>query len=110
MSSMRIAWLRLLWFVFRWPSVVLVDFDGKMNARLLRGAAHIPLAHRYGFGVSVVRLLPNGRTRGAGYVNSWEPLFPPVVAETDANAPDDARLVSGATLNPVSQPPESGAR
>lgn len=32
------------------------------------------------------------------------------VAETDANAPDDARLVSGATLNPTSQPPESGER
>lgn len=33
-----------------------------------------------------------------------------VVAETDANAPDDARLVSGATLNPTNHPPESGER
>lgn len=32
------------------------------------------------------------------------------VAETDANAPDDTRLVSGASSDPTSQPPESGER
>jgi len=35
---------------------------------------------------------------------------PEDVAETDANAPDDARLVSGASSDPTSQPPESGER
>ena len=36
--------------------------------------------------------------------------WPNSVAETDANAPDDARLVSGATLSPTKKLPESGER
>lgn len=102
MTPLRLAWLRLLWFVFRWPSVVLIDHDGEMNARLLRGAESFRIAHRFGFGIATVRLLPQGVVRGASYVSSWEPLLPPAVAETDANAnaPGNVGLVSGVSSAP----------
>lgn len=55
--------------------------------------------------VPAVETLANmGVTAGETAPNS------PAVAETDANAPDGARLVSGVSADPTSQPPESGER
>jgi hypothetical protein len=77
MGMLRVFRCWLMWRLFRWPSVVLVDHDGELNARLVFGTRQHPIAQRHGFGVRSVVLLDDGRTRGACYVTSWEPLFPP---------------------------------
>lgn len=82
--------------------MVLIDHDGEMHARLLRGAGNFRIAHRFSFGIATVRLLPQGSIRGACYVTCWEPLFPPAVAETDVDAPGDTSLVSGASSEQTS--------
>jgi hypothetical protein len=77
MSTFRLFRLWLMWKIFRWPSVVLFDHDHEMNARLVRGTRSHPLATRMSFGVSTVRLMPDGAIEGPCYVKRWEPLFPP---------------------------------
>lgn len=76
MSCIRIWILRLQWWFLRRPSVILVDYSGDANARLVHGCFNrYRFAKRHGMGVRNVRLLPDGRLTGATYVESWEPLF-----------------------------------
>ena len=57
-------------------------------------------------------IAPKCNKLGCPGARTWADVFPELkaVAETDANAPDDARLVSGASSDPVIQPHESGER
>jgi hypothetical protein len=75
MSTFRIFILRVQWWLFGRASVVLVDHDGQLSARLVHGPETCRYAKRYEGGRSQVRLLPNGRTSGKIFVPEWTPLF-----------------------------------
>jgi len=77
MHPIRIFILWLQWKLFGRRSVVLIDYDGEANSRLVHGYRRWLVAKRYGGNIENIRLLPNGATSGACYVKRWEPLFPP---------------------------------
>lgn len=66
---------KALWHLFRWPSVVLIDHDGRENARLVRTLpSGRPCAVRMGpffWPVRVVTLNQNGTCDGALYCERW---------------------------------------
>lgn len=72
---MRVIVLWLLWRVFGVQSVVLEDFDGEVNARIVSRLGNVRSARRF-IGASV-RLLQDGKLRGPRYVERWHPLYPP---------------------------------
>lgn len=73
MGNLRLGILWLLWVLFARRSVVLIDYDGEPNARMLRGFRKWWWAKRH---LNRVQLLPDGKTEGICYVHGWEPLFP----------------------------------
>lgn len=75
MNSFRIFRLWMLWQLFGWPSVILIDFDHEMNARLVRGPSRFPHARRWCFINRTVRLDADGKVQGPCYVERWEPLY-----------------------------------
>lgn len=77
MSFLWYTYLRLLWLCFRWPSVILIDFDGEIDARLACGPKKFRYATRFGWCGEKVLLLPGGAVKGPCFVDRWEPLFPP---------------------------------
>jgi hypothetical protein len=76
-GSFRLFTLRLAWLVFGWESVVLIDHDQEMNARLVRGEGQAKFAKRWSYTDVKVRLLPSGSVAGPCYVKQWTALFPP---------------------------------
>lgn len=61
-------------FGVRW--VVLIDFDGLRNIRMIRWEGGLPIAYRLSFKLRRVGLLDNGRVRNGSYVHGWEPYAP----------------------------------
>jgi hypothetical protein len=82
MSNFRLFRLWFAWRVFGWPSVVLIDYDGEANPRMVRGTDQFKFANRWSFISVPVRLLPEGQTEGPCYVTRWEPLMGSVVSST----------------------------
>ena len=66
---------RLIAWLFGWKIVYLLDFDGEVCCRLAQPSPFGWTAYRMSrvFGIGKVLLLPNGRTRGACYVDEWRP-------------------------------------
>jgi hypothetical protein len=73
---MRTLFFWFMWHVFGRPSVVLIDYDGEQHVRLVRGTYQYPIAHRMGFNIAIVQLLPWGKVSGPSYVSAWEQFFP----------------------------------
>lgn len=69
-----ILWVQ--WVLFGRCSVILVDFDGSINLRLVHSFRGHLFAKRVGLGIRLVRLLENGRVQNGRYVDRWEPLYP----------------------------------
>lgn len=61
--------------------VVLIDSDGEFNFRRLRGPKNFRWVTRFGLGVRIVQLCPDGTTKGASYVERWEPYVGKVTFE-----------------------------
>lgn len=94
MSTFRYRLLWLMWHLFGLQSVLLIDFDGEIDARLVGGPPKYRYATRFGWCGVKVLLSPGGETKGVSFVRRWEPLFPPAdetalsVSRPDRGSPE----------------------
>jgi len=75
---MRKFLYKMLWKIFSIKSIMLIDFDGECNLRLLRKYANDTYyAKRMGLVSSNVMLMPDRTIKeGRSYVTNWLPLYP----------------------------------
>lgn len=66
----KIVWLWSI--IFNRPLVVLVDFDRELTLTIGKYTEYGFFAYRHvPFDIARVRLMPNNKTKGVSYVESW---------------------------------------